>query len=1076
MAAPGNSAAYEKFLSRSQQLFTAQINESELAGVVATLPTLTRPLLERLAATAQQASLTEPRHSWALMATADAAAQQTNDLFLQALAAWYLAWAANAWVRPQRVEAAVVRARAGFTAVGREEWTAACACQLNALPWTRPDYHQAVRELDHALAVLAATSLHAFAPDCRLSLAYAYMLTGKIEQAAALVKLSEAEFEAAGHVIGLGRCHLLQCSIMRRKSIYPIALDHLQEALAIFAANNAPVLLAQGQFQLAWLSWLYQADPQAAEELFSTAAQSFETADIPLWQAQCLHGLGQVYTSRGKVLAAQQTLQQADTIYRHYPLKGLVADVQLDMGQLEFLKGNLQRSITYYEQAAQLNKAIGNEWLQAVALMDQGECYLQLSRFQKGLGLLEQAYQLLQQSNFPQRLAACEQRLAAAWMRFDQPQLAEKMLQRAVIHYQESGRPHMLAEIYQMQAIIAYHNQDTTEAVACLQQALAVAENEPNEPQQALSHRLLGEVLSAMGRLEAAETHLRLAGQLYEQLGMVMEQAACHNAWGRLHSLAGRPQLARTAWNKALELAQGAIPELTWQANQGLALLAEKEQPARALDHYQQAAAALSRLRRDLWQPALVGAYLSRPVEMLDRAISFATESTAVLETLTFIEESKAQTLLHHWSSGLARIEVTDEIQELVAEIRWLEQTIRQSGADATSRPLSLYELQHQFISKVQQYDQRIAQLERIQYAQDSAMPSLNHRAFDLSDLVHSTTRKLGDDWVLLNYYQLADGVCGIMVTAEERRVWFSEMTPAVRYALEHCTRSGRKQGWQKTQLAVLGSWLFPPFVQPYLSAETTLLISPHRRLHLLPWAALLIGEQQQHLVERCIPAIIPSWQTLVQLWQRARRVETHPPHPRPHLLVAVSDFGGRHPDLAAVPEEVAQLTQHLPAGSLVLADGEATSLRLASVAKENSLAHFDHLYFATHAFADRLTGRFSGLALADRDIWLDELGQMGPLPPLVTLSACSGLAHRLYEGDEPVGLATACLTAGASTVIGTLWPVVDGRGTMLMATLLQQLRLGDSPSKALAQAQRAAVAAEMESVTWGAMQCLGCP
>src|SRR5690554_2715063 len=100
MAAPADSAAYEKFLSLSQQLFSGQISESDLADVVATLPPLTQPLLERLATAAQQASLTEPRRSWALIATADVAAQQTNDLFLQSLAAWHLAWTANAWVRP----------------------------------------------------------------------------------------------------------------------------------------------------------------------------------------------------------------------------------------------------------------------------------------------------------------------------------------------------------------------------------------------------------------------------------------------------------------------------------------------------------------------------------------------------------------------------------------------------------------------------------------------------------------------------------------------------------------------------------------------------------------------------------------------------------------------------------------------------------------------------------------------------------------------------------------------------------------------------------------------------------------
>ena len=73
MSVIGAAAALQPFQSLSEQLFNNQIGESDLASAIASLPPLDQPLLNRLATKAQQVSLSAPRHSWAMMATADAA-------------------------------------------------------------------------------------------------------------------------------------------------------------------------------------------------------------------------------------------------------------------------------------------------------------------------------------------------------------------------------------------------------------------------------------------------------------------------------------------------------------------------------------------------------------------------------------------------------------------------------------------------------------------------------------------------------------------------------------------------------------------------------------------------------------------------------------------------------------------------------------------------------------------------------------------------------------------------------------------------------------------------------------------
>jgi len=280
----GTTAAAINFLNLSQQLLTGQITESALPQLIAAFPPLDQTLLQTLAAEAQHAALSQPRRSWAMMATAAAAAQQTDDLFLQSLAAWHLARAANAWVRPQRVEAAVARAQEGFAALGREDWLAACIWQLNALPWTRPNFPKAAAELAEALALLENNHpthpLQADVADCRLSFAYANLLLANRDTAEQLVRKSEQSFQANNDLLGQGRCQLLLSSIMRRQNRYDVAEQHLQSAHAYFNQLNAQTFIAQTCFQRGFVAWLVYADFQQAESLYRQAAQIFQTADL----------------------------------------------------------------------------------------------------------------------------------------------------------------------------------------------------------------------------------------------------------------------------------------------------------------------------------------------------------------------------------------------------------------------------------------------------------------------------------------------------------------------------------------------------------------------------------------------------------------------------------------------------------------------------------------------------------------------------------------------------------------------------------------------------------------------------
>lgn len=66
---------------------------------------------------------------------------------------------------------------------------------------------------------------------------------------------------------------------------------------------------------------------------------------------------------------------------------------------------------------------------------------------------------------------------------------------------------------------------------------------------------------------------------------------------------------------------------------------------------------------------------------------------------------------------------------------------------------------------------------------------------------------------------------------------------------------------------------------------------------------------------------------------------------------------------------------------------------------------------------------------------------------PLVSLLACGSSQQRIGEGDEPLGLITAFLCAGAGSVIGTLWPVASGTARQFATVFAEAMRSGPPES-----------------------------
>ncbi|MCA9948976.1 MAG: CHAT domain-containing protein [Anaerolineales bacterium] len=1055
----------------AEDLYHNRLPVEDLPAYTAQPPPLDRQLLDHLADQAQNASLTRPRYGWALMVVADTAVQQTTDPFLKALAAWYLARAANGWFRPDLVETAVTRARTLFTELNKPGWVAACAWQLNAVPWTRPNFNTAAEQLEGALEPLKNSDLQHLLPACRCSLAFTYLLIGRFAEAAVQVDAAESAFKEAGDELGAARCLYIRASYQRRQSKLQPAILNTEKALAVFQKMDAAVDMAIAHYGLAQVLRLSTSDYASVEQRFFQTAMRFAEYDLPLWEAQCYGGLAQVYNYSGQLKAARQALQKARVIYEQYSIPGLLADNLLDSGQHEFYCGNFSSSLNYLQQAQSLYEDIGNQWLPVVALMDQGLVHFQQGQYHQALHHLEKACVRLQELDIIYRLAGSQWGLANVWLQLGDLDKASTYLEFAIVHFSQEEQKDIPPGVFNLRAEILLHQQRPQEAFVYLAEALTLAQAQQAEAQIALTHRLWAEALLATNRVEAAKSHLQAAADGFAQTGMDFEQAVCQLVWGRYYVRLYDQQAAARAWHITLELAADAAPEIAWQAYAALAdMAAENNNHALALQQYRQAVKALSRLRRSLWQSALLGAYLARPMAMFDRAMACAVHTAAAAEALLFIEESKSQITTHHQTAAWNSSTLPEALVELVAEIRWLQANM-QNEVQKRSFTMPTAELQQRFVHKVKAYDTAVSQFERAL----SPLPTAAFDyEFDLAQFRQFATQQLGTRWLALDYYQLADHIYCIIISTDNSAIWQQKLSNRVRFLLELGGRSGRGRFLTTRDLIALGETLLPPQIQKWLEPKTHLIIAPHRQLHRLPWAALSIGDPAVPLVTTCIPVITPSLQSLAHLWGRTRSAAAATQHNG--IIVAVSDFNGRYASLPAAKRETQQLRGLLGHGGICLLDTQATSANLYALKQNDVLAAAAFLHVATHAFSDQVTGRLSRLALYDQDMWLDELPQLAPLPPLVTLSACGGMRSLIHAGDEQIGLAAACLMAGADSVVGSLQPVLDAAAPEFMVQFYSHILADKGPAAALALTQRSALQAGSDLADWANFQCIGKP
>jgi len=123
-------------------------------------------------------------------------------------------------------------------------------------------------------------------------------------------------------------------------------------------------------------------------------------------------------------------------------------------------------------------------------------------------------------------------------------------------------------------------------------------------------------------------------------------------------------------------------------------------------------------------------------------------------------------------------------------------------------------------------------------------------------------------------------------------------------------------------------------------------------------------------------------------------------------------------------------------------------------------LSEFDLLHLACHLDLDEQHPWQSRLRLAsgqsNAGLRAAEIAAQTIPADLVFLASCESAGGRILPGEGLLGISSAFLSAGASSIVATLWPVDDRVTARLVERFYAELARGNSVGKSLARAQQA--------------------
>lgn len=220
-------------------------------------------------------------------------------------------------------------------------------------------------------------------------------------------------------------------------------------------------------------------------------------------------------------------------------------------------------------------------------------------------------------------------------------------------------------------------------------------------------------------------------------------------------------------------------------------------------------------------------------------------------------------------------------------------------------------------------------------------------------------------------------------------------------------------------------------------SAGDIVILSPTRSLNSVPLHALWIRPDET-LIESHAVVYCASITTFIQCMQRHQQMaETEPEHRYERTLVAVYE---RSKGVDFHEEEQRAIYSHVSKLAAEFSMNQVIGKAVTPQDFVDTLSRADWFHFHGHCIFEEKNIMDQSLLLANGEVRVKDFFSLSLQNPHVTLIACDSASQSIMDGDEPLGILTALLCAGASSVVGTIWPTASGVGRLFSTFLYEEI------------------------------------
>ena len=746
-----------------------------------------------------------------------------------------------------------------------------------------------------------------------------------------------------------------------------------------------------------------------AEKYYLKARQRFTQLDNQSELAMCDNSLANTYAELNNFHQAEKYYAMALESARRAKMRVTEAEIEASMGNLALFRGRFDEALRFLQLSRQKYDELKMPHQTAIAELEIADVYLELNLSDEAFSIYADVTESLKRLKLQGEEARARANFGRAALLQNDRNKARRELKKAERLYLREKNPNGAASVKLTEAALELSGEKYENALKVIRDAEKLLKKTESRRLKLLAQWLRGETLRNLNQFKRTEILLTAS-------------------------------FAEAIRTEQLNLAQICLISLG-----NLALQTNDNRTAKG--YFKKAVKMIETLREPLPAEEFRMAFLGNKLAPFESLAKLYLTENELEKAFLMIEKGRARTLSENLDGAFVgqndktSSKLRKQSANLREELNWFYSRLNRAEAG------EFESLQKETRKREKQIADVMRQIESTR--SDTARVTSKHQSCRKQDSLKLLQNKLGKQKALVEFVSF-DGMISAFVIADKTIDFVADlaMEPEIFGLLEGlqfqfgALRFGKQNLCAfipdlKNRADAYLQKLYEKLIKPLEAfiGSLDLVVVPAGPLHYVPFHALNDGKK--YLIEMREIVHSPS----AAIW---RFLSNEPAKKtRNALLIGFADD-----NIPSVNEEIETL-QKIFSVATAFTDKKATFENYTENADK-----FDVLHLACHGQFRPDNPMFSSLHLANGFVTVRDIYAQNLKAQLVTLSACETGLSKIFAGDEIVGLARGFLSAGAKSLVLSLWTVSDEATTELMKHFYTCLQRGESVAASLRMAQ----------------------